>query len=340
MILGLERKYNYHTAQLSRRKGSDTTPSGRASNGTFPPWFEPNLDGGDFAGIAGDGSGDLSSIDFNNNWADALQPLSLPATATSSTALVAPMLPDVVTMGTDYCEESEDVDENKLSDAPCALFSQLVALSHRAILAVRRLVRPGGAPLTVSSPDVKGVLEDTNTLIRIINNITAPDSKGSNITVGATANDSALLFLALACHQHLVALFRAICDAIDRWQKDQKERYQQNDQSQQYSDTGPSSVAQFVMVLQLLMHLINRIDRSLVQNHPSMWHETPLSIDGCITRGTSSDRKQSQVAGEGPSPHGCLLVLVQDVMGTIPNEHEELREVIQKLQREMELWVG
>ncbi|RFU79332.1 fungal zn2-cys6 binuclear cluster domain-containing [Trichoderma arundinaceum] len=302
-------------------------------------WFEPNLAEGDFANTASDENSVLSSVGFSN-WAEALQPLSLPATETSLTALVALPTPDIATTDTDNCQDSEDVDENKLSDAADALALQLVSLSQRAMRAVRRLIRPGGAPLTVSSPEVNGVLEDTNTLIRIINNITAPDCKGGDTTVDATTTNSALLFLALTCHQHLIALFRAICDAIYRWQKEQDEQDEQKEHYQRHSDIGPSSVAQFVMVLQLLMHLINRIDRSLLQNHPSKWHDTPLSTDSYITPVTSSDCIQSQATAGDLAPHCSPLILVQDIVGTIPNEHEKLRQVIQKLQADIELWLG
>jgi hypothetical protein len=381
----MERKFNYRTAQTSSgRKGTGTDPAAGGAGGNLnaTAWFEPSLalymggsgpeagagagagGGGDFdiAGQFPDESGVLGSSFGFNGWEDNL-PLSPPATATSlSNALAAaPSVPDVAPSGTgtDNCnrEDSEDVDDNKLNDATedlaLALSAQLVALSQRATRAVRRLVRPGGAPLTVSSPEINAVLEDTNTLIRAINNITAPHrERGDNDMTSngdATTTNSALPFLALTCHQHLVALFHAICDAIYRCQKEQKEHYQQHQQqhqhqsqtqrSRQNSDIGPSSIAQFVMVLQLLMHLINRIDRSLFQNHPSMRHGSRPST-GNISPVTSSDLILSQTAAEGSSPHGGLLDLVQNIVRTIPDEHEKLRQVIQKLQTEIELWLG
>ncbi|KAJ5919849.1 fungal zn(2)-Cys(6) binuclear cluster domain-containing protein [Penicillium verhagenii] len=238
---------------------------------------------------------------------------------------------------TDYDHDSEYLDDE---DPPDALSSQLTSLSQRARQAMRRLVRPGRMPLTVSSPEVKEALEDTNTLIRIMKYITTPDRDEK--TLDPTITDCGLAFSALACHQHLVALFRAICDAIHRCLQSKDETQQQDHLSRQQGDVGPFSVAQFVMVLQLLMHLINRMDRSLLQNNPSICQGAPLFASGYITPVTpngpnrnSMDVLQPEAAVGGSSPGG-LLVLVRDIVGTIPNEHEKLRQVIQTLQTEME----
>jgi hypothetical protein len=314
----------------------------------------------DIAGQFSDESGVLGGGFGFNGWEDNL-PLSPPATTTSlsNARAAAPYMPDVAHSGpgTDICnrEDSEDVDDNKLDDAPedlaLALSAQLVALSQRTMRAVRRLVHPEGAYLTVSSPEINAVMEDTNTLIRAINSITAPYRELSDndmiFNCDATTSNTALPFLALTCHQHLVALFHAICDSINRCQKEQKELYQQLQhqyhspiqRSRQNSDMGPSSIAQFVMVLQLLMHLINRIDRSILQNPPSIRHGSRPST-GNISPVMSSNLILPQIAAEGSSPHGGLLNLVHNSVRTIPDEHEKLRQVIQKLQTELELWLG
>lgn len=266
-------------------------------------------------------------------------------------ALAATSALDVVATGIDNHEDCEYLDDNKLSDATdddhaLALSSQLVALSQRATRAMRRLVHRGEAPLTVSSPEVNGALEDTNTLIRIINDIATLDNeRGEAVnTSAATTTNSAVPFLAITCHQHLVALFRAICDAIYRCQKEKDEHYELQDQQPnrggQYSAIGPSSVAQFVMVLQLLMHLINRIDRSLFQSHSSILHGAKSSTGDQIIPATSRASIPSQAAAGGSSPNGGLLILVEDLVRAIPNEHEKLRQAIQKLQTEIELRLG
>ena len=302
----------------------------------------------DFADLAGQfpGVDDSGSVTGFNGWDANLlpfSPTSLNSLAAPSAADAAPIsgLPISTTPSTaDGHEDSEDIDDDK--DPIDALSSQLRSLSQRATRAMRRLVRPGRAPLTVSSPEVNEVLENTNSLIRIINNITAPDRDDN--TLDPTTTDYGLAFSALACHQHLVALFRAICDAILRCLQSKKEHQQQHHRSREHSDVGPSSVAQFVMVLQLLMHLINRMDRSLFSSNASMWHGAGLSTGGLVTPTTPNvvnhhtiDPMQSEAAaGGGSSSPGGLLVLVRDIVKTIPNEHEKLRQVIQKLQTDME----
>jgi hypothetical protein len=134
-----------------------------------------------------------------------------------------------------------------------------------------------------------------------------------------------------------------MCSAIHRCLQTKKEHQQQLHRSRQDSDVGPSAVAQFVMVLQLLLHLINRMDRSLFQNNPSLLHGAGLSTGCYVTPNTPTvanqhtiDFIQSEAAAGGTPPPSGLLVLVHDIVGTIPNDHEKLRQVIQKLQSEME----
>ncbi|KAI0455759.1 hypothetical protein F5B21DRAFT_523223 [Xylaria acuta] len=334
------------TATSVRR---DTNTGSKNLNSTS--WLEQGLagalyPGGLFLGTDADlvdrfpGIDETGTVAGFNGWDANLQPFS----PTSLNSLVAPSGVDAPPASTapsttDGGEDSEDLDDDK--DPTDSLSSQLTSLSQRATRAIRRLDRPGRAPLTVSSPEVNAALEDTNTLIRIINNITAPDC--DDTTLDPATTNCGLAFSALACHQHLVALFRAICDAIHRCLQSKKEHQQQHHRSRQHSDVGPSSVAQFVMVLQLLMHLINRIDRSLFQKSQSMWHSARLSTSGHITPVTPDtanhhtiDPILSETAAGGSSPPGGLLVLVHDIVGTIPNEHEKLRQLIQKLQTEME----
>ena len=312
-------------------------------NGTSS-WYEQNfyLDGrrpsaeADFADLVN--LDQLPSVSNFNGWDEAnLQPL-FSSTSLNSAPAVADTIPisAAPSITTDGREDSEENDEDK--DYTNAMLSQLSFLSQRATRTMRRLLRPGRAPLAVTSPEVNQTLEDTNTLIRIMKTITAPDR--DNITLDLTTASHGLVLSTLACHQHLVALFQAICNAIQQGLQCQKEHQQQQQQrqDQQDSDIGPSSVAQFVMILQLLKHLINRIDCSLFQNNPL--HGTRLSTSGPITPVTpnavNDHRIQSETTLRGSPPHGGLLVLVQDILWTIPDEHEKLRQIIQKLQTEIE----
>lgn len=269
-----------------------------------------------------DGIGAVGGFD---GWPEPLLPAPFSSLEASigekaESASTAPSTSD----GRDAPENSQTMEDDD-QDPAGALSWQLMSLSQRAKRTVRRLASAGHGPLTVSSPEVSEALEDTNTLLRIINTITLEPSRANNC----------LPFLALACHQHLIAMFQAICDAIHRCLQSKNEQQQQT--------LGPSSVAQFVMVLQLLVHLINRMDRSLFSSNQPLGAGVPTS--GYITPVTSemADHhalvpKQSEAAAgvsSAPAPVG-LLVLVQDIMGTIPKEHENLRKVIQQLQTEME----
>ncbi|KAL4860596.1 hypothetical protein BDV12DRAFT_204880 [Aspergillus spectabilis] len=334
-------------------------------------WFEQSLNGTNFASKAGLDENGAAFNHINNSWDTSLQSLLTPETFFNSLS-AAPNLAPVTTTQTsaalsttrsrpdssdglidDDDNDDDDDDDDNDKDTSTALFSQLISLSQRAKQAIRRLVRPGLTPLTVSSPEVNEALESTNALIRIMNNITAPisdcDSDELNITtigINSTNTDHGLAFLALACHQNLVALFRAICDAVHGWLQYREEEHRNCQYSS--SEIGLSCVAQFIMVLQLLNHLINRMDRSLVasqnqnqnqnQNKPSsMWHGAG---NGHISSSASHhhyDPLTSETATNGSSPPpGGLLVLVKGIVGTIPNEHEKLIQVMQKLQMELE----
>lgn len=287
----------------------------------------------DYGGLTGPFVGDGAAMSFSD-WNPDIQPTSL---ANPASLPPAPCTAD-------SCEDSEDiVVEKHFNDA---LSLQLTSLSQQAAQAVRCLTRSsqGHTPLTVSSPQVNVALEATNTLTRIINNVTT--SHRNDVLLDPTTTNLGLTFSALASHQQILALFRAICDDIHLCLQSKtgyKHHNRQLSNSGQSCDVGPSSVAQFVMVLQLLMHLINRMDRSLFQNGLSIRHDsmssgyiTPLTPPGVMSPFTI-DPLQTELSSGASSPQFGLLVLVQDVVGTVNNEHEKLRQSIQRLQTEMEL---
>ncbi|KAJ4351217.1 uncharacterized protein N0V89_006556 [Didymosphaeria variabile] len=313
-------------------------------------WFEQNLSGAFYVGgpSLGTDFSDLvnqsPSLDESENVAgfncwDA----NLPPFSTSPlNSLTALSVPDATFIPTapSTTDGHDDSDEND-ADPTDTLSSQLASLSQRATQTTRRLVRPNREPLTVSSSEVNEALEIVNNLIHIVNNITAPDR--DNITLDATTTDYGLALSALACHQHLIALFGAICDAIHQCVQYKQEQMQQQQQKQhrsrQNSNVGPSVVAQFVMVLQLMMHLINRMDRSLFQNsssasqYPGLFtdgHTTPITPDSVNQH--TIDPKQIEEAANGSSARGGLVFLVHDLVETLPKEHEKLRQSIQRLQ--------
>lgn len=275
-----------------------------------------------------------------------------------------------------------EIDTDHEEDTTSFLFSQLTAVSQRAMRTARRLARSGkGAgsttTLMVSSPEVNEALEDTNTLINTVNDImTAAAAAGRDDSMTAT-DYAGLAFLALACHQNLMTLFRAICDAIQsrlQARKEEREKQQQlllllqhptrdnnntnNNNSNGNSGVGPLNVAQFVMVLQLLMHLISRMGRFLVISPTTSEQDNQLlapaaaMLDQCssamATDDYAIDLATGQSTGSSATPahnhhhhhhsprRSGLLEHVQEIVGNIPSERERLRLIIQELQTEMD----
>lgn len=251
-------------------------------------------------------------------------------------------------------------------DTTCFLFSQLTAVSQRAMRTARRLARSGtgaGATstLVVSSPEVNEALEGTNTLISTVNHILTVAATPGRDDSMTTTDCAGLVFSALACHQNLMTLFRAISDAIQgRLQAKKDERAQQQqqqlEQQQQHtardnSGVGPLNVAQFVMVLQLLMHLISRMGRVLVITHTTTEQESQFIAPGAMLDGSTMATDdyvidivpgQSTASSATPTRHHSttrrsgLLEHVQEIVGNIPSERERLRLIIQELQAEMD----
>ncbi|KAH7014520.1 uncharacterized protein B0I36DRAFT_355719 [Microdochium trichocladiopsis] len=245
-------------------------------------------------------------------------------------------------------------------DARSFLFSQLTAVSQRAMRTARRLSRSGtgagATTLMVSSPEVTEALEDTNTLISTVNeimNVVATAGCDESMT---TTDSTGLAISALACHQNLMTLFEAICDAIKgRLQAKKEEREQQQEQQLQHttrdnSGVGPLNVAQFVMVLQLLMHLISRMGRILEISNTTAEQESQFiapaaMLDGsamatddyAIDIGPDQSTASSATSAHQSTPRRSgLLEHVQDIVENIPSERERLRRIIQQLQAEMD----
>ncbi|KAK5657217.1 hypothetical protein OQA88_3275 [Cercophora sp. LCS_1] len=240
-------------------------------------------------------------------------------------------------------------------DTTSFLFLQLTAVSQRAMRTARCLARSGtgacASTLMVSSPEVNEALEDTNTLISTVNDIMTTAATAGRDDSMTTTDDAALAFSALACHQNLMTLFRAICDAIQgRLQAKKEEREQEQHVARDNSGVGPLNIAQFVMVLQLLMHLINRMGRFLMISHMTTEQEsqfiTPTTMLDCSTMSTE-DYAIDTVPGLStasteatPAHHSTcrsgLLEHVQEIVRNIPSERERLRLMIQELQTDID----
>lgn len=153
-------------------------------------------------------------------------------------------------------------------------------LSNRAVGAARELeCAVITTPLTVKSPVVNEAFEAANALVRIINSIPLADSTyGSSQPLSPKRQvpaEYSLIFQALSAHQHVLSLFRAVFDSIKR---SLGSILQETEPQQQKSLHGDgSSSAQFIMVLQLIMYVVNRIGRSLRSGNRSNTGQSMLT---------------------------------------------------------------
>jgi hypothetical protein len=204
-----------------------------------------------------------------------------------------------------------------------ALCGQLMYLSNRAIGTTRELESAViTTPLTVNSPVVEEAFEAANALVRIINNIPLADSAcGSSQRLTRERHvltEHSLIFQALATHQHVLALFRAIYDFVKR---SLRSTLQETEPQQLSLHGAGSSSAQFIMVLQLIMHLVNRIGRSLRIGNGRISDQSVQTLQTPLTEG-----------GEESSSLQGIVDSAQAVLRTLPNEHVKLNEDIQELQ--------
>ena len=206
------------------------------------------------------------------------------------------------------------------------LTEQLISLSTRALAATRDIEREiHTSPLSVNSPVINEAFETANALVRIINSLTSltvDNGYGSTQLPSPDDHEPQLpsefstVFLALASHQHVLALFCAICDSIKR--SSGCIFHGSGPQQQTLHGVGSSS-AQFIMVLQLIMHLLNRVGRSLGQGNRKALDQAELTLE----------------AKEGSERQG-IVDSAQAILRTLPQEHIKLIKVIEELQTYIE----
>jgi hypothetical protein len=138
--------------------------------------------------------------------------------------------------------------------------------------------------------------------------------------------DHGAVFLALAFHQHILALFRAICDSI---QRSLGSIGPLSEQEQQALHGNGASSAQFVMVLQLVMHMINRIGRSLRIGSRDTIHAVTVVHPQDLTFGLDSTRDEA-ISSQS------IMDVAQETIRRLPDEHEKIKQTIQELQSCME----
>jgi hypothetical protein len=222
----------------------------------------------------------------------------------------------------------ENISGNAESNAVASLSSQLMEINQRAISTMRSLAFHINTPLKVSSPQVDGAFKDTGNFIRIVNDIAALSEKRQcESMVG-----DGLALLALASHQHLLALFKAVCDSINQCLDLGASANSATEQQQLFLyEDGTLCVAQFVMILQLLLHLISRMDRSLFPE------EGGSRSGGQTTPLTPESHSMSLFVGldEPKEPLG-LPFRAEIIAKMIPERHVSLRRVIQETQERID----
>ncbi|PNP73394.1 hypothetical protein FNYG_13292 [Fusarium nygamai] len=212
--------------------------------------------------------------------------------------------------------------------------SQVMAVSTKTISATIALLHPGSAPPTVSSQYVNQAFDGTRTLVRIISTISMIISreKDENLSGGVSSSGiGGLALTTLACQQHLLGLFEAICKSIEHCideKSREKTAFEISHSSSLIGDPAPSS-AQFTMVLQLLVHLLNRLDRCLfagVQTVPS-----PNTCQGVMDL-TPIEKNADELGSDRTSIPG----FARGSITRLSQEYHRLRQTISQLQGQMD----
>jgi hypothetical protein len=211
---------------------------------------------------------------------------------------------------------------------------QLMSLSSRTMRATRELEHSGStALLTVNSPVVNEAFEVANALVRIVNTISPSDPTCTSLQPLAHEDnekqhtiDYGSVFLALAFHQHVLALFRAICDSIQRSLGSIGPIIEQQ---QQALHGNSASSAQFVMVLQLVMHMVNRIGRSLRIGNRDTTRAVTITHPQNSAFGLDSARDEN-------TDSQSIVDMAQEIIRGLGDEHGKIKRTIQSLQSCME----
>jgi hypothetical protein len=279
-------------------------------------------------------------------------------------------------------------------------YEQLIILSNRIHRSARSIASHDSPSLTVNSPQVEGLFEVTRTLITTMESLAhyyasqstkRPDGllTNSSSRESLSTPDRSVVFLTLACEQKLLGVFEAVCVSIERHVHPEGggELNPLSSQSAtapthlQSSRTGPSSplgtwkspstseasgpaMAQFAMILQLLSHLLSRLDRALqpltddassqkkqVPPFDSSSKDHPLTgkslelIDGSWEQFQEAENNLQTFATtsmEGPAPgvpignsHSMLDVAKEHIDG-VKVQHVRLRRRIEGLQKRVE----
>lgn len=266
---------------------------------------------------------------------------------------------------------------NRDEDTPEAWTTRLAALATRATQTSKHLAASDiSTPLTVSSPQVEEVFDATSTLLRILDSFSgivrvasSPNlesrSESAPTAAKVVTRDRGLVFLILACHQRLLDCFQAMCNSISRSLRSMSSsRIELGGtlpwKRTLHGDEGMPCVAQLTMVLQLLSHLLNQLDRAL--NPPlsslsssSRGQESRSSFDFATTIDSDASPRwtRSPPGSSNSSQDNAALLLfghqeaertkrqdnrqtfmriAKEMLVTVPDQHSTLNTQIRELQ--------
>lgn len=263
-------------------------------------------------------------------------------------------------------------------DSPEAWTTRLAALATRATQTSRHLAASDiSNPLTVSSPQVEEVFDATNTLLRILDSfsgrgalsVAASPSPASVLSEPAAAEvltrDPGLIFLILACHQRLLDCLQAMCNSISRSLRSMDSSRTKLHRTLPWKRTlhgeeGLPCVAQLAMVLQLVSHLLNQLDRALNPSssvcssfskgqgsRSSFDFAATTDPDVCSSWNRSPPGSSNSSQGDAalllfghqeddtirrPNNRQCFMGLAKGVLMTVPDQHTTLNSQIRELQ--------
>lgn len=224
-------------------------------------------------------------------------------------------------------QEDNEIDTSMSTTALLQTLQQQIMMLNSDILSVKHQLLSDRSPASVSSLCVSKALEGTKTWLRIVQGMLSittpvePHGAPKEAAVGvncASADLGAMTMMILAGHQNLLSLFGAICGSIEQNLRTMTDRRDSHSSKILLQHEALPSAAQFTMVLQLLLHLVNRVDRVLLS--------TRDASDGGMEP-LHEPHKRSSMG---------ILSLTQSLIQTMPYAHASLQKTILALQARVE----
>ncbi|KAJ3496497.1 hypothetical protein NLG97_g2621 [Lecanicillium saksenae] len=219
-----------------------------------------------------------------------------------------------------------------------ALQQQVIELNTEIVSATNHQLQPDSTPPSISSFSVNGAVEGTRGLLRITNSslltvssVTRHDGPqdAAGIIDRGIMDMGGLTMMIFSCHQHLLSLFSVLCCSIEQTLESMaiEDRNLHSNRGYVLQAGAIPSVAQFTMVLQLLVHLVNRLDRVFVATRLSCQSVSVSSLEPTLA---------DQQVGPSARISADITSAAQIILQTIPDIHVRIRQTILQLQDRLE----